>query len=414
MSAITAISAREILDSRGCPTVWVEVRLSSGASGKASVPSGISRGAFEARQLFDGDPYRYRGAGVLHACNKIENEISYAIIGMDAFDQARVDDVMTELDGTSDMHRLGGNAIFAVSIAVARAAANEAKLPLFRYIGGMFANVMPQPMFDIVNGGRDSASPLAFQEFLVHFPGFGSCTGALAAAVELRKILAEAMKNKNIHSGIGLKGGFSPEISSEEKVLDLLLQASEKAGLAPIRDVKFGIDCGANAFFREGVYDYRIFSEKGIVRSPDSQLEYIRKMVSSFPIDYIEDPFAGSDQQSFVALSAILPKDILLCGDDLYCGNSRRISAGSRCKMTNCVMLKPGQSATLSSALAAADAARRGDQMLIAGCRSGETEDCFVADFAVAIRAGRIKCGAPCAMEHIAKYNRLSELEKIV
>ena len=414
MAEIRSISAREVLDSRGYPALFVQVETSSGATGSATIPAADPLLRCGARPLFDGDMKRFRGRGALCACRKIENGIADILVGEEIGDQSCIDHLLLALDDTPDKRRLGANTMLAVSIAIARAAAAEAGMELFRYIGGMFVKTLPQPMFTIIGGGELSASPLAFAEILIHFPAFDGCREALAPAVEVYTRFGELLKKQQLVCGVGAFGGWAAKIADAEDLLELLIKTAESSGLTPGKEFCFGINCNAGNFFRDGVYDYRIYHPRGKVVTPEVQLQYVIDLLHHFPIDYIEDPFAACDPGAFAELTALMSPHVLVCGDALYCGSCRRIAAGGRRKLTNSVLIDPVQIGTVTEALAGIAAAQRGKQLVVVGCSACETSDDFIVDLAVGAGAGRIKCGAPVGIEHTGKLDHLAEVEKTV
>ena len=414
MSTITHIYAREILDSRGNPTVEAEIELSSGEIGRASVPSGMSTGVSEALELRDGDPGRYGGKGVLKAVDNIEQKIFPEIAGMDVFDQIGIDRTMIDIDGTEDKSELGANAMLAVSLAAAQAASARLKLPLYRYIGGCNAKVLPVPMMNIVNGGSHSPAPVAFQEFMIRPVGADCFAEALkmGAAVfhRLKKILAE----KGLSTAVGDEGGFAPDFSGGvTEVLDTILNAVESCGFVPGKDITLALDCAASEFFKEGVYDYRVFEgEKGAVRSQEEQTAYLEELITCYSIDSIEDGMSENDWAGWCALTEKIGARCQLVGDDLFTTNTRLLKRGIAEKAGNAILIKPNQIGTLTETLDAIEMAQKNNFAAVISHRSGETEDCSIADIAVALNAGQIKTGSLSRSERICKYNQLLRIEE--
>ena len=416
MSDIKNIYAREILDSRGYPTVEAEVELESGAVGRASVPSGASAGSFEALELRDGDNSRYNGKGVLRAVENIEEMISPELIGRDALDQAGIDAAMIDLDGTAEKEKLGANAILGVSLAVARAAADELSLSLYRYIGGVNAKTMPIPMMNILNGARHSDAKLAFQEFMIRPKGFSSFSDSLRAGTEVFYALKEILKSGSFSILTGDEGGFAPDIDGGAIcAIELLVEAIEKAGYTPGEDISIAIDCAANEFYDEKhqIYDYRKFEgSSGAVFSADEQIEFLTMLTDRYPIDSIEDGLAEEDWDNWCELTRRLGSQIQLVGDDLFVTNVERIERGIISRAANAVLIKPNQIGTLTETLDAIRTAQHAGYKTIISHRSGETSDCFIADLAVAVNAGQIKAGSVVRGERSAKYNQLLRIEE--
>lgn len=421
---IDSLIAREILDSRGNPTVEAEVRLACGVSARASVPSGASTGDNEALELRDGDPTRFGGKGVLSAVSNVENALRQALAGMPASDQAALDKRMTELDGTPTKSRLGANAILAVSLACARAAARAVKQPLFRHLGGEGACVLPVPMMNIVNGGSHSDAPVAFQEFMIRPHGLPCFREALRAGAEVFHALRGLLKKRGLSTAVGDEGGFAPAFSSAEDVLETILQAIALAGYRPGRaseggQISLALDCAASEFFREGVYDYGIFetAARGVRQTPakrDSaeQVDYLAGLTGKYPIDSIEDGMSEHDWPGWVALTRRLGPDCQLVGDDLFVTNVSFIQRGIDEGAANAVLIKLNQIGTLSETLDAICLAGQAGYASIVSHRSGETEDTFIADLAVATDCGQIKTGSLSRSDRVAKYNRLLRIEE--
>ena len=410
---IKNISAREILDSRGTPTVAVEVTLECGCKAEASVPSGASTGQHEAVELRDGDPTRYFGKGVLKAVSNVNEIIAPALSGMCVLEQMAIDRRMRELDGTPNKSRLGANAILAVSLAVAEAAATCLKTPLFHYIGTPNSNVMPVPMMNIINGGAHSDSPIAFQEFMIRPVGAESFADGLRMGDEVFHSLKRVLKSRGLSTAVGDEGGFAPALKSIEEALDLMLLAIDNAGYLPGRDVTIALDCASSEFYKDGVYDYRIFEGDRAGRlSREAQVDYLKKLVDDYPIDSIEDGMSEDDWMGWELLTAELGDRCQLVGDDLFVTNVDYLAKGIKTGCANAVLIKLNQIGTLSETLDAIAMAQRHGYKAIVSHRSGETEDTFIADLAVATNCGQIKTGSLSRSERIAKYNRLLKIER--
>jgi enolase len=421
---IDALCAREILDSRGNPTVEAEIRLASGVSARASVPSGASTGENEALELRDGDASRYGGKGVLKAVSNIETALREALVGTDASDQEALDRRMIALDGTPAKSRLGANALLAVSLANARAAAREAGLPLYRHLGGEDACVLPVPMMNIVNGGAHSDAPVAFQEFMIRPHGLPCFREALRAGAEVFHALRALLKKRNLSTAVGDEGGFAPAFASAEDALETILQAIAAAGYRPGRaeqggQVSLALDCAASEFFKEGVYDYGTFetAARGARGTParlDSaaQVEYLAGLAAKYPIDSVEDGMSERDWPGWAALTRRLGRSAQLVGDDLFVTNVRFIQRGIDEHAANAVLIKLNQIGTLTETLDAMRLAGQAGYASIMSHRSGETEDAFIADLAVATGCGQIKTGSLSRSDRVAKYNRLLRIEE--
>ena len=414
MSEIIDVFAREILDSRGNPTVEVEVELKSGAIGQAAVPSGASTGENEAHELRDGEKKRYGGKGVLKAVENVHELIFPEIEGMDAVDQIGIDRAMIELDGTPNKERLGANAILGVSLAVARAAAEELMLPLYRYIGGTNAKVLPIPMMNIINGGSHSDSPSAFQEFMIRPIGAPGFAEALQAGSEIFQALKKQLKSRNLATAVGDEGGFAPVFpGGTADALDSIVKAIDLAGYAPGRDVTIALDCAASEFYRDGVYDYRVFEgENAPRRTPAEQAEYLAELIRLYPIDSIEDGMAESDWEGWRVLTDAIGDRCQLVGDDLFVTNVEFLARGIEQGVANAILIKPNQIGTLTETLDAVELAHRAGYAAIVSHRSGETEDTTIADIAVAVNSGQIKTGSLSRSERICKYNQLLRIEE--
>ena len=409
---ISKILAREILDSRGNPTIEVDVVTRSGAVGRAAVPSGASTGANEALELRDGDKDRYNGKGVLKAVEAVKHTIAPNLIGRNVLAQAEIDMAMCALDGTRSKSVLGANAILGVSLAVAKAAATELNIPLYRYIGGVDARVLPVPMMNIVNGGRHSDAPIAFQEFMIRPVGAGSFAEALQMGAEVFHALRSVLKKRGLSTAVGDEGGFAPAFKCIEDVLETILSAVTLAGYNYPRDISLALDCAASEFYTNGLYDYSRFEGNGGVQfSPAEQVAYLRRLVNDYPIDSIEDGMAEDDWSGWQLLTAELGERCAIVGDDLFVTNTQFISRGIEEHCGNAVLIKVNQIGTLTETLEAIRLAQRAGMQAIISHRSGETEDTTIADIAVAVNAGQIKAGSLSRSDRTAKYNRLLRIE---
>jgi enolase len=409
MTAIVDIIGREILDSRGNPTVEVDVQLEDGSQGRAAVPSGASTGAHEAVELRDGDKGRYLGKGVRKAVDAVNGEIFDAIGGMDAEGQARIDDTLIALDGTANKGRLGANAILGVSLAVAKAAAAANDLPLYRYVGGVSARVLPVPMMNIVNGGAHADNPIDFQEFMVMPVGAPSFAEALRTGVEVFQTLRAALKKAGHNTNVGDEGGFAPNLASAEDALGFVMKAVEAAGYKPGDDVVLALDCASTEFFRNGVYDYE---GEGKKRSREEQVAYLADLVARYPIASIEDGMAEDDLDGWKILTDALGAKCQLVGDDVFVTNVTRLGDGIARGLANSILVKVNQIGTLTETLAAVDMAHRASYTAVMSHRSGETEDATIADLAVATNCGQIKTGSLARSDRTAKYNQLLRIEE--
>lgn len=410
---ITDIKAREILDSRGIPTVAAEVILESGHKGYASVPSGASTGEHEAIELRDRDPNRYLGKGVLKAVANINEKIRHELKGYSVFEQIAIDRRMIEMDGTDNKSRLGANAILAVSLATAKAAANCLGTPLYHYLGAPNSNVMPVPMMNIINGGSHSSSPIAFQEFMIRPVGATAFCEGLRMGDEVFQNLKLVLKEKGYSTAVGDEGGFAPTLSGTEEALNLIIKAIEKAGYVPGRDISIALDCASSEFYDSGMYDYTVFEgSKGRILDREEQIEYLTQLVRKYPIDSIEDGMAENDWKGWEMLTAKLEDRCQLVGDDLFVTNIDYLSKGIRTGCANAILIKLNQIGTLTETLEAIAMAQRHGYKAIVSHRSGETEDTFIADLAVATNSGQIKTGSLSRSERIAKYNRLLQIEE--
>jgi len=405
-TAIESIQAREILDSRGRPTIEAEVYLANGVVGLAQVPSGASTGSFEAHELRDDDKSRYGGKGVLKAVANVEHKIAPALANLDAIDQALVDQTMIDLDGSPNKSNLGANAILGVSLATAKAAAETLGLPLYRYLGGALANVLPVPLMNVINGGSHADNNVDIQEFMIVPVGAPSFKEALRWGAEVFASLAKVLKDKNLLTGVGDEGGFAPNLGSNQEALDLLMMAIEKAGYKPGEQVALALDVAASEFYKDGQYTY-----DGVAHSPAELIDYLDGLVSQYPIVSIEDGLHEDDWDSWVALTQKMGSKIQLVGDDLFVTNRTRLQKGIDLKASNSILIKLNQIGSLTETLDTIDLGKRNSYRSVISHRSGETEDTTIADLAVATRAGQIKTGSLCRSERVAKYNRLLRIE---
>lgn len=409
MTAIIDIIGRQILDSRGNPTVEVDVVLEDGSMGRAAVPSGASTGAHEAVELRDGDKSRYMGKSVLKAVEAVNVDIAEAIVAMDAEDQAGIDQAMIDLDGTPNKAKLGANAILGVSLAVAKAAAECSGLPLYRYVGGTSARVLPVPMMNIVNGGAHADNPIDFQEFMIMPIGAPSFAEGLRMGAEVFHTLKKQLHDAGHNTNVGDEGGFAPNIKSAEAALDFVMSAIEKAGYKPGEDIALALDCAATEFFKDGSY---VYEGERKTREPKAQAKYLAKLVGSYPIVSIEDGMAEDDWDGWKALTDAVGDRCQLVGDDLFVTNVGRLSQGIKAKTGNSILVKVNQIGTLTETLAAVDMAHRAGYTAVMSHRSGETEDTTIADLAVATNCGQIKTGSLARSDRTAKYNQLLRIEE--
>ena len=410
---INDIHAREILDSRGTPTVAAEVVLEGGCRGEASVPSGASTGQHEALELRDGDMTRYFGKGVLKAVGNVNDIIAPELIGMNVFEQRAIDMAMRELDGTENKSKLGANAILAVSLAVAKAAAAYMKVPLYHYLGAPNSNVLPVPMMNIINGGAHSSSPIAFQEFMIRPVGAASFKEGLRVGAEVFHSLKMVLKDSGLSTAVGDEGGFAPHLTSTVHALDLIMTAIQKAGYEPGKDVTLALDCASSEFYKDGIYDYSVFEgHKGSKLKREDQVEYLEYLVNNYPIDSIEDGMAEDDWAGWEMLTLELGNRCQLVGDDLFVTNIDYLAKGIKTGCANALLVKLNQIGTLTETLEAIAMAQRNKYKAVISHRSGETEDTFIADLAVATNSGQIKTGSLSRSERIAKYNRLLKIEE--
>ena len=408
MTNIVDIVARQIFDSRGNPTVEVDVILEDGSLGRAAVPSGASTGAHEAAELRDGGK-SYGGKGVTRAVENVGTEIADIIIGMDAEDQVAIDETMIEHDGTENKSRLGANAILGVSLAVAKAAAEARGLPLYRYVGGTNARLLPVPMMNIINGGVHADNPIDFQEFMIMPIGAASFTEAMRMGTEIFHTLKGALKKAGHNTNVGDEGGFAPNLPSAEAALDFLMKSIEEAGYKAGADVSIGLDCAATEFFRNNAYDYE---GEGKVRSIEEQAAYLAKLVGAYPIVSIEDGMSEDDWQGWKALTDTVGAKCQLVGDDLFVTNVKRLEQGIRTQTANAILIKVNQIGTLTETLATVEMAHKAGYRSVMSHRSGETEDATIADLAVACASGQIKTGSLARSDRLSKYNQLLRIEQ--
>lgn len=409
MSAIVDVIAREILDSRGNPTVEADVLLESGVMGRAAVPSGASTGTREAVELRDGDKSRYLGKGVLQAVENVNTEICETIIGLDASEQTLIDLAMIELDGTENKSRLGANAILAVSMAVARAAAEEAGLPIYRYMGGARSITLPVPMMNVINGGAHANNSLDFQELMIIPVGAPSFREALRYGAEVFHALKKIIDGKGMPTTVGDEGGFAPNVGSTEEALVMIMQAIEKAGFIPGADIAIGLDCAASEFYKNGKYE---MVGEGLSLTSAQMTDYLATLVDKFPIISIEDGMAENDWDGWKALTDRLCKNVQLVGDDLFVTNTKILAEGIEKGICNSILIKVNQIGTLTETLAAIEMAKTAGYTAVISHRSGETEDSTIADIAVATNAGQIKTGSLSRSDRISKYNQLLRIEE--
>jgi len=406
VASIEAVGAREILDSRGNPTVEVEVALDDGTIARAAVPSGASTGAFEAVELRDGGD-RYLGKGVEKAVNAVLDDIGPELLGFDASEQRLVDAALIDLDGTPDKSKLGANAILGVSLAVAKAAADSAGLPLFRYVGGPNAHLLPVPMLNILNGGAHADSNVDVQEFMIAPIGAPTFSEALRQGAEVYHALKAVLKSKGLSTGLGDEGGFAPNLESNRTALDVISEAVDKAGLKVGTDIVFALDVAATEFFRDNAYQF-----EGAAKSGEQMIAYYKDLVANYPIVSIEDPMSEEDWDGWIALTNELDEVTQLVGDDLFVTNPKRLARGIAEGAANALLVKVNQIGSLTETLDAVDLAHRSGYRCMMSHRSGETEDTTIADLAVATNCGQIKTGAPARSERVAKYNQLLRIEE--
>ncbi len=409
MTAIIDIHARQILDSRGNPTVEVDVLLEDGSFGRAAVPSGASTGAHEAVEKRDGDKSRWMGKGVEAAVEAVNDEITDAILGMDAEDQADLDRAMIELDGTENKGRLGANAILGVSLAAAKAAAEARGLPLYKYVGGVSAHLLPVPMMNIINGGEHADNPIDFQEFMIMPVGAANIMEAVRCGSEIFHTLKKALHEKGLATGVGDEGGFAPNIASTNEALDFIMASVEKAGYKPGDDVMIALDCAATEFFKDGKYN---ISGEGKILSSHEMAEYLANLTRQYPILSIEDGMAEDDWEGWKALTDMIGDKVQLVGDDLFVTNPKRLKKGIDGGYANSLLVKVNQIGTLTETLEAVSLAQRSRYTAVMSHRSGETEDATIADLAVATNCGQIKTGSLARSDRLAKYNQLIRIEE--
>lgn len=410
---IEKITGREILDSRGNPTVEVDILLESGVMGRASVPSGASTGENEALELRDGDKKRYGGKGVLKAVENINTIIAPALKGMSALDQIGIDHAMLALDGTKTKSKLGANAILGVSLAVAKAAANYLDIPLYRYIGGTNTYVMPVPMMNIINGGSHSDAPIAFQEFMIRPVGAASFKEGLRMGAEVFHALKKVLHDRGLSTAVGDEGGFAPNLEGTEDALNSIIAAIKAAGYEPGKDVMIGMDCASSEFYKDGIYDYTKFEgEKGVKRTSDEQVDYLEKLINEYPIDSIEDGMSENDWAGWKKLTDRIGNHCQLVGDDLFVTNVEFLSRGIKEGCGNSILIKVNQIGSLTETLNAIEMAHSHGYTTVTSHRSGETEDATIADIAVATNSGQIKTGSLSRSDRMAKYNQLLRIEE--
>ncbi|RKW70598.1 phosphopyruvate hydratase [Galactobacter caseinivorans] len=407
MALIDAVHAREILDSRGNPTVEVEVLLTDGSLGRAAVPSGASTGEWEAVELRDGDVDRYQGKGVQKAVDNVIDTIGPAVVGLDATDQRFVDQTMLDLDGTVNKGSLGANAILGVSLAVAHAAAESASLPLYKYLGGPNAHVLPVPLMNILNGGSHADSDVDIQEFMVAPIGAATFSEALQWGTEVYHQLKAVLKEQGLSTGLGDEGGFAPNLPSNRAALDLIVEAIDKAGYVPGEDVALALDVASSEFFKDGAYQF-----EGQSRTAAEMTAYYAELVAAYPLVSIEDPLDENDWEGWATITAELGNKVQIVGDDLFVTNPERLTRGIQERAANSLLVKVNQIGSLSETLDAISLAQRAGFTTISSHRSGETEDTTIADLAVAVNSGQIKTGAPARSERVAKYNQLLRIEE--
>ncbi|MCX2838958.1 phosphopyruvate hydratase [Salinimicrobium sp. MT39] len=412
MSVIINIHARQIFDSRGNPTVEVDVETENGTIGRAAVPSGASTGEHEAVELRDGGS-DYMGKGVLQAIKNVNEVIAEELLGYSVFDQNIIDQVMIELDGTKNKSKLGANAILGVSLAVAKAAANELNMPLYRYVGGVSANTLPVPMMNIINGGSHSDAPIAFQEFMVMPVKAKNFSEALKMGTEIFHNLKKVLHKRGLSTAVGDEGGFAPTLDGTEDALDTILQSIKNAGYKPGEEVMIALDCASAEFYENGKYDYTKFEgESGKVRSSQEQAEYLAELVSKYPIISIEDGMDENDWEGWKALTEKVGDKVQLVGDDLFVTNVERLSKGIENNIANSILIKVNQIGTLTETISAVNMAHNAGYTSVMSHRSGETEDNTIADLAVALNTGQIKTGSASRSDRMAKYNQLLRIEE--
>lgn len=413
MPFIEDVIAREVLDSRGNPTVEVEIHLEDGSMGRAIVPSGASTGVHEALELRDGDKKRYLGKGTLKAVENVNTEIADAIIGYNVFDQVGLDKLLIELDGTYNKGRLGANAILGVSLAAADAAANSLGLPLFQYLGGVNAKLLPTPMMNILNGGSHADNTVDFQEFMVMPVGASSFTEAVRMGAEVFHSLKAVLKEKGLSTAVGDEGGFAPNLSSNEEAIQVILEAVKKAGYEPDKDIKLALDVAASEFYDETSRKYKLTGE-GKEKTADEMIEYYENLIAKYPVISIEDGLAEDDWEGWAKLTQKLGKKVQLVGDDLFVTNTDRLKKGIEQSVANSILIKVNQIGTVTETLDAIEMAKKAGYTAIVSHRSGESEDVTIADLAVAVNAGQIKTGSLSRTDRIAKYNQLLRIDELL
>ncbi|MBO6884911.1 MAG: phosphopyruvate hydratase [Marivita sp.] len=411
MSTIIDIHAREILDSRGNPTVEVDVTLEDGTIGRAAVPSGASTGAYEAVEKRDGDKSRYMGKGVLEAVAAVNGEIADEIVGLDATEQVGIDMTMIELDGTDNKGRLGANAILGVSLAVAKAAADFTAQPLFRYVGGTSARLLPVPMMNIINGGEHADNPIDIQEFMIMPVAAENIRDAVRMGSEVFHTLKKELSAKGLSTGLGDEGGFAPELGSTREALDFILKSIEKAGYTPGDDIMLALDCAATEYYKDGNY---VYAGEGKTLTSDENVAYLQALVNDYPILSIEDGMSEDDWDGWAMLTEVLGDKVQLVGDDLFVTNPARLADGIARGCANSMLVKVNQIGTLTETLKAVDMAHRARYTNVMSHRSGETEDATIADLAVATNCGQIKTGSLARSDRLAKYNQLIRIEEML
>ena len=409
MAMITEVYAREILDSRGNPTVEVEVCLEDGAVGRAAVPSGASTGVHEAVELRDGDAERYMGKGVTKAVDNVNDIIAEAIIGLEATRQTEIDELLIRLDGTPNKGRLGANAILGVSMAVAKAAASSVGLPLYLYLGGVAAKELPVPMMNILNGGQHADNNVDIQEFMIMPVGAKSFSECLRMNTEIYHNLKALLKSKGLSTALGDEGGFAPNLKCNSEAIDVILEAVEKAGYKPGKDIMIALDVASSEFYEDGKYN---LAGEGLVKTSDEMVDYLADLCAKYPIISIEDGMAEDDWEGWKKLTKKLGKKVQLVGDDLFVTNEERLVEGIKKGVGNAILIKVNQIGTLTETFNAIETAKRAGYTCIISHRSGETEDTTLADIAVAVNAGQIKTGAPARTDRVAKYNQLLRIEE--
>jgi enolase len=413
MSLILDVHARQILDSRGNPTIEVDVVTENGILGRAAVPSGASTGMHEAVELRDNDKSKYMGKGVLNAVKNVNEIIAKELQGIDVFEQNAIDALMIELDGTENKGKLGANAILGVSLAVAKAAAQESRQPLYRYIGGVNANTLPIPMMNIVNGGSHSDAPIAFQEFMIMPIGASSFSEALRWGAEVFHTLKKILHDRGLSTAVGDEGGFAPTFDGTEDGVETILKAIEKAGYKPGEDIYIAFDCAASEFYKDGKYDYTKFEgDKGAIRTSAEQVDYLAELVAKYPIVSIEDGMAEDDWDGWKLLTERLGDKVQLVGDDLFVTNVKRLQQGIDTNTGNSILVKVNQIGSLTETINAVSLAQNNGYTSVMSHRSGETEDYTIADLAVALNCGQIKTGSASRSDRIAKYNQLLRIEE--